>query len=247
MQKTVARLATVPSQPRAVRSLPVGLSSPRSFRRPRGSKPRSPRAAASQALPVPRSNPCRPAGVPAAWRPTRPVRKEEPARRPQRGALTSTGGGCGPGSRLPAPGRPPRTLRPSPRRQPRRAWPRPLSFSLTTVPGKRKRNLPRGGTGPERAGSAGCRPAARGGGLGPRVCARPAERPSGRSPDLPRERWRTSRPHLPRRGPGRDAGGRGAGQRVERPAASRPVAAASRICPAASACWGLAAGSPPGT
>lgn len=144
---------------------------------------------AFQALPAPRQSP-RPAGPrrTAAWRPARPVRKEEPARRPRRGCAYLARrwlrrGLQAPGSRLQT--RRGRTLRPSPRRQLRQSWPRPLSFSSTISAGKRKRKPPRGGPGPERAVSTASGPAARGGGSGLRGARqavlvlepRPPERP----------------------------------------------------------------------
>lgn len=161
---------------------------PRSSSGPGGSEPRKPQPAAFQALPAPGRNP-RPAGPrqTAAWRPARPVRKEEPARRPRRGCTHLARRRLRPG--LLAPGskthRRRRTLRPSPGRQLRQPWPRPLSFSSTISAGKRKRKSPRGGPGPERAVSAESGPAARSGGSGLRAAGRavfglepgPPERP----------------------------------------------------------------------
>lgn len=75
-----------PRDPRRSDLWHVSRISPRSSSGPGGSEPRKPQPAAFQALPAPGRNP-RPAGPrqTAAWRPARPVRKEEPARRPRRG------------------------------------------------------------------------------------------------------------------------------------------------------------------
>lgn len=148
----------------------------------------------------PRLRPSQPRGITprpaeprqvAARSPARPVRKEEPARRP-RGCVYLSRRGLRP--RLQAPGRR-RTLRPSPRRQPRQPWLRPLSFSSTISSGKRKRKPLRGGPGPERAASAERGPAARGG--GPRGCAWPAGRRAGWNPVPPRGRAAGGRARAP--------------------------------------------------
>lgn len=154
---------------------------PRSSSPARRMKPPKSSWAPSRALPAPRQQPPAP---PARIQPPPGVPPARSARRSPRGdregaALTLPGAGCGPSS--PAPGRPPRTLRPSPRRLLRRPWTPTLSFSSTLSAGKRKRKRPRGGPGPERAVNAERGPAARGGGPGPRVSARPRGQRSGGS------------------------------------------------------------------